>query len=140
VTRGQESGYVNVLSTGPVLISHLKALVASYLRGNIPLADIGTIQIISDAISVFKGDVYFPAINAELETRQRVLQSASREDAAQGLSTSTWRQKIRTIVDALMFPDEPIWTDDEENSTDHQFAQHCLTKVQLRFERYVKPF
>lgn len=136
----QGYGYVNIILSMLLLMFSLKALVAVYIRGNIPLAGGSTLKVISEAISIFKDDVQFAAINTELETRQRTIQGASSVDTAQNPPSPTWREKIQAVVDHLMFPDQAIWTDEEEDSTDLDFAQHCLNKIKLRYERYIDLF
>ncbi|KAH8096675.1 hypothetical protein BXZ70DRAFT_1032531, partial [Cristinia sonorae] len=48
-----------------------------------------------------------------------------------------WRTRIRTIVQAIVEPDEVAWMDDDETLSDMQYITRALTEVENRFDRPV---
>lgn len=113
----------------------LKDLVATYIRGNILLAGDSTLKVINEGISIFKDDDYFDGIREELEARNRTIQGVHGTEMPPNPLNLSRRKKVEGIVDQLMMPDQSIWTDEETGSTDLVFAQLCLEKLKLRFER-----
>jgi serine/threonine-protein kinase ATR len=121
---------------------YLKALVMSFIRSNIPFVDAGLLQAIRDVVSTI--GFGSPDIIAQLEERQCTL--SARNDPIDTITNQSepmgalWRQQVRSLVEGMTAPDQFIWTDDDENSTDYHFAQHALLKVSGRFEMSVGQF
>ena len=47
----------------------------------------------------------------------------------------TWRIRVRTIVQAIIEPDEISWMDDDESMSDTQYIARAFSEVENRFER-----
>lgn len=113
-------------------------LVISFLRNNVPFVDAGLLRAIQDVVLTADIGSHSPGFVAQLEERQRHLSALN--DATDKAATeleplgALWRQQIRFAVGEMMAPDQIIWTDDDEDSTDHYFAQCALLKIKHRFE------
>jgi hypothetical protein len=112
--------------------------VISFIRSNIPFVDTGLLQSIKDVVSTVDLGPHSPGFIAQLEDRQRRLSACnnSTDEVANQLESlgALWRQQIRFIVEEMSAPDQIIWTDDDDDSADHYFAQRALVKIQDRFE------
>ena len=108
----------------------------SFIGNNIPFVDNELLQSIQDVISTVDLGSHSPNLIARLEDRRRSLSPHSdlTDKVANQMESASWRQQIRLIVGEMMAPDNIIWTDDDEDSTDYYFAQRALQKIKDRFE------
>jgi hypothetical protein len=97
------------------------------------------LQAIRDVVSTL--GLESPDIVTQLEERQRNL--SARSDSIDTVTNQSeplgalWRQQVRSLVEEMTAPDQVIWTDGDENSTNHHFSEHALLKVSSRFEMSV---
>lgn len=110
----------------------------SFIRSNIPFVDAHLLQSIQDVISTVDLGSHSPSFISHLEDRRRYLSihngSTDNKVANQlAFPGASWRQQIRFIIGEMMTPDHIIWAD-EEDLTDHCFAQRALHKIKDRFE------
>ncbi|THH23186.1 hypothetical protein EUX98_g7993 [Antrodiella citrinella] len=117
--------------------SELRNLGSVYLRGLVPHMDESNLHDLKEALSngVAEADELLPLVDQRLEFLDSMY--ADGKDQAK-VQRPSWRSRVKTIVQAIVEPDEISWTDDNDSLSDSQYIARALTEVESRCDRGMK--
>ncbi|KAG6891314.1 hypothetical protein C0992_009195 [Termitomyces sp. T32_za158] len=104
-----------------------KAAVLKFIYNNIPFMDSETLAVTTDAVTALNLDPRHDEVFARLEKRRNDIATTDRNDKAN--SNMIWMQKVRELIQDLYFPDQILWSDDEDSAPEDQFIHIVLHRL-----------
>ena len=128
-------------STGEVLpfrivfeLTSVQRLGSSYLSALIPHMDENGLQNLHRQLS--GSNVELRDLVAQLEQRSESLDDMYADvDAQPAKPPLPWRTEVKSIVQAIVEPDELSWMDDDESLSDVQYMERAFNDIEVRFQR-----
>lgn len=131
---------VQAFDTSHVFLLYFsQALAAAYLCSIVPYASADLLHEIKSCLTPKEHVTQYIDILDAATRRLLALQDAPMdvEMSHYHSERQAWRRGIRTVVQAIIEPDDLAWMDDDESLSDAQYIARALSDIETRFDRFI---